>query len=138
MDVTITKEQAAVPVAVIATHGDIDASNFMALVEQAEAVYKEGYRNILLDLTDTPFLSSSGLVALHSMALLVRGEKPLNPEDGWAAFHDMENNLESGLQEHLKLLNPQPRVVRTLERSGLNEYLATYTDREEAIRSFRV
>ncbi len=136
MDITLNTEQAAVPVAVIATHGDIDASNFNDLVKVAQKAYNAGARDILLDLGDTPFLSSSGLVALHSISLLLRGQAPLNPEDGWGAFHEMENNLTSGMQQHMKLLNPQPRVIRTLERSGLVGYFPVFTDKKEALASF--
>lgn len=137
MNFTVVKEQASVPVVVVSTHGDIDASNFQELVRSAEDLYKAGYRNILLDLGDTPFLSSSGLVALHSIALLLRGKPALDPEAGWNAFHEMENDLTNGVQEHIKLLNPQPRVIRTLERSGLTGYFAIFTDRKEALASFQ-
>jgi anti-anti-sigma regulatory factor len=137
MSFTVKHENTPVPLAVISTHGDIDASNFMDLVHTAEQAYQAGARNILLDLTDTPFLSSSGLVALHSIAMLLRGKPALDPASGWQAIHEMENNLADGVQEHIKLLNPQPRVVRTLERSGLTGFFAVFTDREAALASFQ-
>lgn len=136
MEINLQTEQAAVPVAVITTHGDIDASNFNDLVKVAQKAYSAGLRDILLDLGDTLFLSSSGLVALHSISLLLRGQPPLDPEAGWAAFHEMENNLTDGMQQHMKLLNPQPRVVRTLEHSGLLGYFQVFTDKKEALASF--
>ena len=136
MNITLQTEQAAVPVAVLTTHGDIDASNYLELVQAAQQVHEDGVCDILLDLSDTPFFSSSGLVALHSIARLLRGEAPIDPEYGWSAFHEMESNLSDGMQKHMKLLNPQPRVTRTLERSGLMDYFAIFTDRQEALASF--
>jgi anti-anti-sigma regulatory factor len=136
MNITLETVQAAVPVTVLTPQGDIDASNFNQLVSAAQKAYEAGARDILLDLSQTPFLSSSGLVALHSISLLLRGEAPLDPESGWSAIHQMEDNLSAGVQQHMKLLNPQPRVQRTLERSGLTEYFAVFTDRQDALASF--
>jgi anti-anti-sigma regulatory factor len=121
---------------ILATHGDVDASNYLQLVSKAEQVYQSGVRNLLLDLTDTQFLSSSGLVALHSIALLMRGEKALDPEAGWGAIHAMGHNLADGVQKRDKLLNPQPRVDRTLDRAGLKQFFEIYMDRETALASF--
>jgi anti-anti-sigma regulatory factor len=136
MEITVEKVMAAVPVAVVSTHGDLDASNYMELVAKAQEVYRAGARDLLLDLGDTQFVSSSGLVALHSIALLMRGERPLDPESGWDAIHAMDRNVESGMQKHVKLLNPQERVKRTLERTGLTEFFQVFSNREEALASF--
>ena len=136
MNLSITQEQSSVPVTVILISGDIDASNYLLLVEKARDAFRAGTVNLLLDLSQTPFLSSSGLVALHSIALLARGKEPLDPQLGWGAFREMGEGLPGGLQEHFKLLNPQPRVLRTLERSGMTESFAIFTDRAEALASF--
>jgi anti-anti-sigma regulatory factor len=137
MNITVEEVQGRVSVAIMATHGDIDASNYLELVHRAQALVHGGVKNLLLDLGDSPFLSSSGLVALHSIALLLRGKKAPDPENGWEAIHSMENDIENGLQKHIKLLNPQPRVDKTLERTGLKQFFEIYTDRDEALASFR-
>jgi len=137
MEITIEKIFEPALVAVISTHGDIDASNYLELVAKAQELYRSGIRDVLIDLGDTSFLSSSGLVALHSIALLMRGEKPHDPEEGWGAIHAMTDDVDSGFQKHVKLLNPQPRVVRTLEASAFNLLFEIYTDREGALASFR-
>ena len=137
MKITVEKVMETVPVAVIAVHGDLDASNYLDLVAQAQSVYQSGVQNILLNLENTTFVSSAGLVALHSIAMLLRGEAPLDPENGWEAIHAMDRDLSNGVQEHIKLLNPQPRVERTLERTGLKEFFQIFTDRAEALASFK-
>jgi anti-anti-sigma regulatory factor len=91
---------------------------------------------MLLDLSDTPYMSSSGLVALQSIASLMRGETSANPEEGWGAIRAIDRHRESGLQKHLKLLGPQPRVERVLEMVGFTRFLEVYTDLETAIASF--
>lgn len=138
MNITVEHVNAAVPVTVISTHGDLDASNYLELVSAAQKVYRAGVHYILLDLGDTPFLSSSGLVALHSIAMLMRGEQPLDPAGGWETIHAMDRDLDSGMQKHVKLLNPQPRVSRTLERAGLQQFFEIYIDRDAALASFGI
>jgi anti-anti-sigma regulatory factor len=137
MNITIEQVHGTVNVSVLVTHGDIDASNYLELVQKAQELVLGGEQNLLLDLGDSPFLSSSGLVALHSIALLLRGKKAIDPESGWDAIHAMENDLENGIQKHIKLLNPQARVERTLERTGLKQFFEIFTDRAQALASFR-
>ena len=91
---------------------------------------------MLIDMSDIQFMSSSGLVALHSIALLLRGEKLPDPEFGWEAFNTLERDRESGIQEHVKLLNPQPQVDRSLEITGLKKFFEVYTDLDTAVGSF--
>lgn len=137
MEITVDNVMGAVPIAVIAIQGDLDASNFMELITRAQKSYQSGIRNILLDLTHTPFISSAGLVAMHTISLLLRGEQTPSGEDGWGAIHAMHSHFSKGMQEHIKLLNPQPRVVRTLERTGLKDTFSIFTDRETALASFK-
>jgi anti-anti-sigma regulatory factor len=136
MRFTIEQLQAAVPVTILALHGDLDATNFEEVIGRARDLYAAGTRYLLLDLGDVPFMGSSGLVALHSIALIMRGEEPPDPEFGWQAFHDIDHARNSGLQRQVKLLNPQPGVDRTLALTGLKDYFGTYTDRKTAIDSF--
>lgn len=137
MNFSVEKVNAAVPVAILSTHGDLDAYNYLELVNKAQEIYNGGARYLVLDLGDTQFVSSAGLVALHSVALLMRGEKPLDPDAGWDTIHAMDRNLSSGVQKHVKLLNPQPRVERTLDRTGLKAFFEIYSNRDEAVASFK-
>jgi hypothetical protein len=81
-------------------------------------------------------MASSGLVALHSILLLLRGDQPPDPEFGWAALHSIDRDLDGGLQEHVKLLNPQPRVERVLKMASFDLVFEIHTDEETAIASF--
>jgi anti-anti-sigma regulatory factor len=136
MYLTVEHVQNTVPVTILGLHGDLDASNFEDVIAKARELYRAGTRYLLLDLSDVPFMGSSGLVALHSIALLMRGEEPPDPEYGWQAFHDLERDRDSGIQQHVKLLNPQPRIDQTLEVTGMKDFFAIYTDRRLAIASF--
>ncbi len=106
------------------------------MIAKARELYKGGTRRLLLDLSDVPFMGSSGMVALHSIVMLMQGEEPPDPEYGWQAFHDLDRDLEAGPQPYVKLLNPRPRVEQTLEMTGMRDFFAIYTDRQAALASF--
>src|SRR3712207_3970962 len=110
MRFTVEHAQAAVPVTILALHGDLDATNFEDVIARARDLYASGTRYLLLDLGGVPFMGSSGLVALHSIAMLMRGQAPPEPEFGWQAFHDIDHSRGAGIQQHVKLLNPRPGV----------------------------
>jgi anti-anti-sigma factor len=136
MNITVKQVQGAVPVTVLQTHGELDASNFGTLIAKAQEVYDGGARDILIDMADTPYMSSSGLVALQSIAALVRGEQVPDLEGGWSAIHGIDRDRDTGPQRHLKLVNPQPRVDRVLEMVGFKRFLEVYADLDTAVASF--
>jgi anti-anti-sigma factor len=136
MNITVAQAEARVPVTVMATHGDLDGSNYHEVIAKAKELYEAGARHVLIDMSDTPYMGSSGLVALHSIALMMRGEAAPDPESGWNAFHAIARDKGSGVQPHVKLLNPQPKVERTLEMTGMKELFEIYTDVQSAVASF--
>jgi anti-anti-sigma regulatory factor len=136
MNVTVSQAQGRVPVTILQTHGDLDAASYRALIEMAQEEWRAGASNLLLDLSDTPYMSSSGVVALQSIAALVRDEDPPDLEAGWDAFHSIARDRDEGLQPHFKLLNPQPRVARVLEMVGFTRFLEVSSDLEAAVASF--
>jgi anti-anti-sigma regulatory factor len=136
MPLTIEQVQGRVPVTVIEIHGDLDYSNYHDVIDAAREAYAAGARHLLIDLRDVPFMGSSGLVAIHSAALLMAGQPPPDPEAGWQAHHAMGQTAEGGTQAHVKLLGPQPRVEQVLERTGLKQFFEIHAEQAEAIASF--
>ena len=136
MDIAVSTQQGQVPVTIVQPHGDLDASNYRELVDKVEDLIKDGAKDFLVDLSDVPFMSSAGLVALHSLAITLRGEKPVDPQNGWAALKSMEGSRATGLQKHIKLLSPQKYVAETLDKAGFSQFLETFTDLPAAVASF--
>lgn len=136
MQLNIEQVQGNETVVILELHGNLDASNFEDLIAKAKEIYESGSRNIILDFGDVDFMSSSGLVALHSIALLMRGEQPHDLESGWDVFHAIDRDRDSGLQEHVKIVNPQPKVALTLEKTGMDRFFEIFSDRQTAIDSF--
>jgi anti-anti-sigma regulatory factor len=123
---------------ILSLNGELDASNYLDVIEKVRQLYKEGARQLVIDLSDVKFLSSSGLVSLHSAALIMRGDEPPNPELGWSAFHAIASDVDRGFETCCKLVNPQGRVRKTLEMAGFNTFLEIYDDIDAAVRSFNV
>ena len=136
MKIESFQAQGEAPVMVLQPHGDLDGSTYRALIDAAQELYDAGTRDMILDLGQVPYSSSSGLVAIHTIVLLLRGEQLPDPEYGWGAIHAIGKDVEGGMQEHLKLLNPQPKVDKVLERTGFKLFLEVYTDLDEAVASF--
>ncbi len=136
MEITVSTQQGPVPVTVVQPHGDVDASNYAQLVSKVELLQQEGARDFILDLSDVPFMSSAGLVALHSIAIMLRGEKVADPQSGWAAVKSIDRSKEAGMQKHVKLLNPQQYVAETFDKAGFTQFFQVFTDMSTAVASF--
>ena len=136
MNITVENAQGKAPVTILALHGDLDGSNYQQVIDRARDLYGAGTRRLLIDMSDMPYMSSAGLVALHSVILLLRGEQPPDPESGWNALHAVARERGAGAQHAVKLLNPQSKVSRTLEMTGMQEFFEIYTDRQAAVESF--
>ena len=135
MNITLSKTQGKVPVAILKIDDRLDGSNYKDLIAKAQEIIKDGSRHILIDMTDVSFMSSAGMVALQSIAKLLKGQQ-LGDEEGWSLLHSIERERGSGKSQHLKLLNPQPKIEQALEVTGFIAMLEVYKDLEQAIASF--
>ncbi len=133
MELTVTSAPSKPGVAIVALAGDLDASNYLQVIQKVDGLYQGGARALIFDLSDTEFVSSSGLVAIHSIAMLMQGQRPPNPEDGWGAIRAIERGPGDRARECVKLVNPQPRVASTLSKVGFTEVLETYPSVEAAL-----
>jgi len=136
MNITVSQAKGRVPVTILQLDGKLDGTNFQELIDRARQLYDGGARDFLIDLADLTYLSSAGLVALHTVALLTRGEPPPDPEHGWAAIRSVNRAKEAGPQPHVKLLNPRPEISSVLEMVGFSQMFDIFTDREKAIQAF--
>ena len=136
IDLTVSTAQGRVPVTILHLRGNLDASTYEAVIDEAQKAYQAGARDMLLDLSEVPYMSSSGLVALQSIASLLRGEQPPDTSEGWAAFRAIQRDRDAGLQQHFKLFNPQPQVKKLLLTVGFQRYLETFEDMDLAVASF--
>ncbi|MGE5123492.1 MAG: STAS domain-containing protein [Acidobacteriaceae bacterium] len=136
MDMAVEYAQGTVPVTILTLQGELDASNFETLLSTAKMLYHAGTRRLLLDMNQLSFMSSAGIVALHNIILLMRGAGLSDPNSGWEAFHNIKRDLDSGKQPNVKILDPQPKVMLTLQKSGMDRFCDIYTDLQSALNSF--
>ncbi|MBK6792504.1 MAG: STAS domain-containing protein [Anaerolineales bacterium] len=136
MEINISQEKGSVPVTVLELTGQLDGQTFKSLIASAQEALDGGAQNILLDMSGLTFISSAGLVSLHVIALLLRGEKLPDLEHGWAALKSVNQSRESGVQQHVKLLNPRPEIVNVLEMVGFSSFFEIFTDKQKALESF--
>ncbi len=120
LQTTVEQAEGRVPVTIVTLDGELDGSSYEGVIETVRGVYEAGGRQLLLDLTGLAFISSSGLVALHSSLRLMRGEAPPDPEHGWAAIRAMGDEADSGVtQTNVQLCGTQDGVQKVLDRTGL-------------------
>jgi anti-anti-sigma regulatory factor len=136
MEIIVKDAQAGIPVTIMELVGEMDASNYLDVIQRAKEISDAGTRHLLLDLSGLSFMSSSGLVALHGTAMTMEGKDLPDPEQGWATFHNIGKDVDRGPVKNCKILNPQPSVMRSLEITGFDKFLDVYTDLDKALASF--
>lgn len=136
MNISVSQVQGKVPVTVIKLDGQLDGQTYQDLITQAREAYAAGWRDFLVDMSDLSYISSAGLVALHSIALLTRGEDLPDTEAGWSAYRSMGRAKDTGVQQHIKLYKPRPEIQSVLDMVGFGGVFAVFTDLDEAVQSF--
>jgi anti-anti-sigma regulatory factor len=136
MLITASKEQGKVPVTVLKLHGDLDSSSYVEVIQKAQEEYDAGARHLVLDLTRVPYMSSAGLMALHSVALLYSGHALGKNASGRPSYRALEPELDEAVRERVKLVGPQPRVVQVLDTVGLKRFFEVYDEVQAAVDSF--
>jgi anti-anti-sigma regulatory factor len=130
MEIDISIQQTSETVAVMKLTGDINASNFMEIVDKAGETYMNPSRYLIIDLSDVPSISSTGMVAIHKIALIYSGV----PQD----VQENENpdfTHSNEARKYVKLLSPQPQVDETLGKSGMKLFFKIFDDLDSALRS---
>ena len=117
MEISVSKEDARVPVTVFQLKGELSSEE--PLTSQAQDSFDNGMRYLLLDLSKVPYISSAGLRAIHQVYNLLRG--PVSEEDE----KEMRQGIISGsyTSPHLKLLKPSKNAMRALSVSGYDMFL---------------
>jgi anti-sigma B factor antagonist len=137
MQTTVERVEGRVPVTVMSLAGELDASNYLRLVDDVRPLYESGDRHLLLDLGELTYISSSGLVSLYMIEKVMQGEEPPDPEYGWGAMHEVGRAVEEGGgQTAVQLCGVQPDVREVIERTGLDRLFPMHPDRATAVAAF--
>lgn len=135
MEITVSVENASVPVTVMHIRGNIDAASYDKFQKQAEELIGEGARYILIDLTEAPYVSSAGLRALHTIFNKLRASDTNNAQSD----EDVRRGISAGTytSPNLKLYHLSKETKTTFELSGFDMFIETFDDWEKALASFQ-
>ena len=136
MQIEFSKLEGKAVVTVMRLSGNLDSSNYTDVINEAQAAYQEGARNLLIDLSNVPYVSSAGLMSLHAVVLIFGGQFLQTKAIGRPAFRPINITRDGASRKLVKLLNPLPAVDQVLDVVGLKEFFEIYTDLDLAVSSF--
>lgn len=130
MELTVSEAQGRVPVTVLKVKGAITSN--VELEEQARAAFDAGARNILVDLSEVPYIATYGLRALHFIYTLLRTDAPEESDEA------VRKGISAGtfVSPHLKLLKPGSHVLEALKVAGYDMFLEIHHDYNKAVAAF--
>lgn len=113
--IQVSQAQGRIPVTVFQLQDRVNLGNFAELEQAARDEYDRGMRNLVIDLSQTPSLTSIGVRAL-------------------VVIHKMLSQDQGG---HLKLASPIPPIREMLEIAGITQSIEVYETLDEAVASFQ-
>ncbi|WP_116112393.1 STAS domain-containing protein [Austwickia chelonae] len=100
-------------IAVVSVSGDVDVSNAVRLRDGLDKVLITGQSRLVVDLSDVPFMDSTGLGVLIGRLKVVRARRG-----------------------SMRLVCAEPRMLRVLSITGLDTVFPMYATVAEAVGSF--
>lgn len=130
MNILVVHEQAKVPVTVLRLKGNLTSAE--ELQSMAKDVFARGARNILIDLSEVPYVATAGLRAIHYIYVLLRTDAANESNEA------VKRGIAAGTfsSPHLKLLKPNPKVLDVLKMAGYDMFLQIHSDYNQAVASF--
>ncbi len=129
MEITISHEQGRLPITVVKLAGDLNTATYEQFQSEAKQTIDAGARNLVIDLSGVPYMSSAGMRALNQIF------NWLTASSETAA---VRKGIVSGKAKspHLKLLSPRPHVLQALKTAGFDMFLEIHHSLKDAIASF--
>jgi serine/threonine-protein kinase RsbW len=134
LQTTVERVDGPNPVTILALDGELDAASYEQVIETVRQLYADGTRRLVLDLTNLEFISSSGLVAIHSALRIMHGQTPPDPEYGWQAMRAIKDEVADGTDPNaLQVVGARDAVWKVIERTGLGGLIPSHPDRASAL-----
>ena len=112
--VEISHVQGHTPVTIFHLQDRVNLGNFAELEELAKEAYGYGVRDMVIDLSKTPSMTSIGIRALITIYRM------LSQDHG----------------QHLKLASATPEISEMLEIAGVTQHIEIFATVEDAVNSF--
>ena len=130
MVIVVSQAEGRESVSILKLIGDLNDEE--PLTSQAKAIYENGTRHMLLDLSEVPFIGSAGLRAIHSVYTLL--SPPESVEDKQLRHQGIAAGTYTS--PHLKLLKPTKHGLKALQVSGYDMFLEIHKNEAEAVAAF--
>ncbi len=134
MEITTSLLQADPPVSLMKIRGEINASNYVLVVQKAQEVFDNPAKNLILDLSEVTAITSAGMAGIHKISLIFSGVELELDLEGEDSRLDATHSNEA--RKHLKLVNPSPEVDKALYTAGMKLFLKVFPDLDSALQSF--
>lgn len=135
MQIIFSKQEGNASVTVLQLVGELDSSTYTDVIKKVQESYDGGARDLIIDLENVSYISSAGLMSLHTVALIFAGQS-LNNSSGRPSFRSLDPKRDESARQHVKLLSPQPAVEQVLDTVGLKAFFEIFNDLESAVKSF--
>lgn len=112
--VKITNAEGRIPVTVFQLQDRVNLGNFAELEQTAKDAYEAGMRDLVIDLSQTPSLTSIGIRAIVIIHRLVSADKG----------------------KHIKLAGAIVPIREMLGIAGITQFIEIYDTVDEAVASF--
>jgi anti-anti-sigma factor len=112
--VKITNVEGRVPITVFQLQDRVNLGNFSELEQTAKDAYEAGMRDLVIDLSQTPSLTSIGIRAIVVIHRLLSADKG----------------------KHLKLAGAIVPIREMLGIAGITQFIEIYDSVDEAVASF--
>ena len=119
MEIATWHETGTLPVTVFQLKGDLTSNE--PLESRARAAFQDGARDLVLDLSHVPYISSAGLRAIHTVYMLLRSADPVDED---AAARGIARGTYKS--PHLKLVKPSKNGLKALTTAGYDMFLEFY------------
>jgi anti-anti-sigma factor len=112
--VKITNVEGRVPITIFQLQDRVNLGNFSELEQTAKDAYEAGMRDLVIDLSQTPSLTSIGIRAIVVIHRLLSADKG----------------------KHLKLAGAIVPIREMLGIAGITQFIEIYDSVDEAVASF--
>jgi hypothetical protein len=113
--------------------GDFDSAGADVFDVRTRELVDADARDVLIEMSQVDFMSSAGLRSIHNLFY------KLHPEGSEEHKRILKEGVRKGTYKapHLKLLNPQKRVLESLKAVGVDMYMSILSgDELKAVETF--
>jgi len=132
MEIRISTAKARVPVTIVHIVGNVDSATYPLFQSEADGAIEKGARHILIDFSETPFVSSAGFRVLHNIFSKLRSVHNDLDDD------ELRRKIGTGAYNspYMKVAKLSSQVRDAFIISGFDTYIEVCDDLTKAVASF--